>query len=433
MALNIPNIAAPTAEGDFIGASKGRNELLKMQLQNEAYPEKARSEAESKRAYARFVGPQMIAQILGGAAAGNLSPEQYGQYVQQMAQMLEPSKQGSSDSSGSSSFTNSLGGKAINYLMKKLIPENSEQAQPFAQPSLGKPQTPSSNPFSSSGSGVMMPPHPEQNKLMSQWEGQVKPQSTAISANATMPSDASKPRPQTMNELKLAQRGEAKVRERNEINEKKVYDKEWQDKTKELGQASKGAHEFRELIKSFNANYPKLEFAQKGQVFGRLPGVSDAAQKIDKVTALAEQAIASANQHGSRFTNADLLSAQRAVPSRILNAGSAKSISNQLEAMSQRNEQAVSFYQRAKKMGLTTGEADKAWLEYIDKYPLFNHDTDKLIPRRGNEYINFLSPEKASQLRTLESQSGEEEKPTEVRTTKKGEKVGLFSDGWHYL
>ena len=433
MAFDIPNIAAPTAQGDFIESWRSQNMLKKemleakmKQMENQYYPRKTESEIASKEAYAKFVEPQIRAKLSQDPNFwAGLTSEQREKFTQDTQKSLfnQNNAMAEMPKMPQSPFQRLMGAITGNANQQNQMNQSPTQIQQQNQVGMGS----SNNPEEAAEDRVARRNSPLPNR-----------QAELDYAYNRIPGKKSlNPAIETQRQLIEAKEG-AKA-------EQKSLVREWQDKTKELGHSSKAAHDFGELIKSFNANYSKLEKYQKGSVYGRLPGMTDTAQKIDKVTALAEQTLASANQHGQRFTNMDLLSAQRGIPRRNLEPGAAKSISNQLGAMQERIKEQVPFYQRAKKLGLSTGEADQAWLEYIETHPLFNHETDDLIPRKGNEYIKFLSPERLDDIRSgitpeKETPKGfvsqkEIIKPNKVQRKQiiNGKTYGFDGEGWFPL
>lgn len=176
MALNIPNIAAPTVEGDFITSSKGRNELHKLQLENEIKrieaqyaPLTTKADAASKLAYANLTGPQFLAKLFGNEhILANVPEDQKPAILQKlqtagMGQGTGGNVFGQLDNNQQQSGSNSLAGGLFDYLKNKIMPSQvSGQQSPQSQNALL--QSPVQNQVSK-GSGIMMPEHPEQKQL----------------------------------------------------------------------------------------------------------------------------------------------------------------------------------------------------------------------------------------------------------------------------
>ncbi len=426
MALPLPKVIPDVEKGGgVVTAMRGLNALRDEQLQarmrelqNQYYPQETQANIASKTAYAKYIEPEILTKLSSNPQFwAQLSPDQQNSFVNRTREsIMNPTNPLAQISSPK--VDNGLFGMLINKLS-------------------GQQNQPSSQVLASSSSDLSQKPINQEVVKNKAPIGAVD-QSTLPLTSRQAELDYARGR-KTGNPAIDVQARLVAEKERGKAEEKSFV-KEWASKTKELGAAAQGAYNFSENLKSFNANYPKLSKYERGFAAGRLPGASDAAQIVDKVSAQAEQSLARAFQT-NHITNVDFQSAQKAVPRRSLEPGAAKNIPAQLEAVQKRIREKVPFYQRAKKLGLDVGEADQAWNEYIEENPLFNHNTDKLIPRKGNEYISFLNPEKLQNIRSgispesKQSEVIEPEKslPILEKRTINGKNLARDSNGWYEL
>lgn len=446
MPLNVPLpkvVADVEMGGPYITAARGRNKLRQEELETQFYPEKIMAENASKNAYSRFVGPQMIAQILGGAAAGNLTPEEYQKYVKQMTSMLQPEQQNNNQAPAQS---NSLAGRAWDLLMKKVNPPENQQ-QPFAQSSQTNQQSTSSNPFAQSGSSIMMPEHPEQRKLEKQWEGNENisgyPSSQPIVNN-----NAQSVRPKTMNELRLEQKANSKIQERSQIKEKEIFNKQWDKSLEKDSDEAAAAQSMEDQLDNFNSAYNKTNKWEKGPILGRNPiKFGDEAQIANSASSDLMTTMARLKNSG-HITNRDFEYVKPIKPSLDMGDKARKDLSQYIKGTINRSYEKPQFSNAAKELGLTAHQSNILWSKYIHARPFYDPKTRKLKENNIGTWGDFLTPsyvnsvvkpkggtKQESSFNNSKKSSNEleEEKPSQTKILKSGKEVGLFSDGWHYL
>ncbi len=436
--LPLPKVVADVeAGGPYVTAARGLNKLRKEELENQFYPEHMRAENASKNAYAKFVGPQMIAQILGGAAAGNLSPEEYQKYVKQMTGMLQPDQQ--NNASQAPQQSNSLAGRAWNLLMDKVNPPTNKQ-QPLAQSSL--PQPSSSNPFASTGSGTMLSEPPEYEDLRRKAEqgGRPSASSPVPINNGNVPSN----RPKTMNELRLEQRKNSKVEEKNEVRKNDIFQKQWDKSLEKDNEEAAVAQSMEDQLDNFNSAYDKTSEWEKGPVLGRNPiKFSDEAQIANSASSDLMTTMARLKNSG-HITNRDFEYVKPIKPSLNMGDKARKDLSLYIKGAINRSYEKPQFSNAAKQLGLDAHQSNILWSKYINSRPFYDPKTRKLNQDNIGTWGDFLTPQYVNSVispkggskgnkQESASSSSEEEKPSQTRTLKNGETVGLFSDGWHHL
>lgn len=390
MALPLPKVVPDTQPGgNLITAMSGMNALTQSNLENQIKRVQAQyapyttyADAASKLAYAQFVGPQAIANILSNPASrGMFTPEQYNQLVNAFSSQV----------------------KNPGMTMANL-PVPQQEVSPFKKLlnflTGTQPSTQTSNPFSTQQIQGNVSQQQQPNALSQSvpFQSQQIISNPLAGTSPTYERASSQLTPGTYGAASpsaITQAGEAGLKAQTEAEAKAITD-QWQKRQDDILDQASGSIEMENQLDRLSQLRGELSKAEKGFPLGYFPGISSAAQE----SGLVENNLIAARLkawQSSRITNMDIGFGKGMKPGRWMNDESFQNEVNYERALAKRLQENSVFLNSAQKLGLSPSQADSIWIRYANEKPFFNPKTKQPIDENFDTWEQYLTPDSLKQ------------------------------------
>lgn len=158
----------------------------------------------------------------------------------------------------------------------------------------------------------------------------------------------------------------------------------------EASQSAKTSNQISTIVKQFQDGYQNTNLV--GAALGHIPAITNEAQQTDNA-ARQLQALSAKDLNPAKLTNQELSFAGSLKPSRDMNPGAAKMLSDFWMQKSLRMQEEQQFLNTAKNSGVDVYTANSLWNKYSNQRPYYDFSNKTPNPQYQNTWKDFLTPQ----------------------------------------